>query len=116
MNHNVFSYTSKEEDRKKIVRNIVFCQLGGIVETLINLQVSSSLVIETVQKFGSKYDLPASDLDVLLTSVNGKKEKEVQDRAVLKGIPSWLQGLENSTSQVRRGVKSLAELMTKDKN
>jgi hypothetical protein len=113
--HNVFSYTSKEEDRKKIIRNIVFCQLGGIVEIMTSFQLASAIIVDNMQKFVAKYDLPMTDLEVLLTSVNGKKEKEVQSREVQRGIPSWLQDLENSTTQVRRGAKTLSELLTKDK-
>lgn len=113
--HNVFTYTSKEEDRKKIVRNIVFCQLGAITEIMAIFSVNLSLASEVIQKFVVKYELPPADLEVLLTTVSGKKEKEARVLTVQRGIPAWLQELEPSSSTIKRGTKTLSELLFKDK-
>lgn len=112
--HNVFSYTSKEEDRKKIVRNIVFCQLGAVTEIMAIFCVNFNLASDVIQKFVAKYELPPADLKVLLSTISGKKEKEVRDLTVQRGIPAWLQELEPSSTSIKRGTKTLSELLTKD--
>jgi hypothetical protein len=117
VSHDIFNYAQKEEDRRKLVGNIVFCQLGATAEIMKQFGLNTIVAAELIQKFVGKYELTAGDAEVLMTTIRGKKEKEVSRvLTVQRGIPAWLQELETPTAAAaKRTPKTLVELLNNDK-
>lgn len=116
--HDLYSVAHKEEDRKKLIGNIVFCQLGVMAETMKSFGISQEVSAETIGKLAGKYDLPPADISVLMLTVKGKREKEVgRVMKVQRGIPAWLQELEGTAAAMTRRVhKPLSEYLSQEKN
>lgn len=118
VSHDVFRVTQNEAERKKLLANIVFCQLGLIAEVMVNFFVKAGIAIEIINKFASKFDLSNGDVEILMTNFKGKKEQEVSRvLTVQRGIPLWLQELEGPASGLtKRNPKPLSELLSQEKN
>ena len=66
VSHDVFRVTKNENERKKLMANIVFCQLGLIAEVMVNFFVKASIAIEVINKLAVKYELSNDDIDILM--------------------------------------------------
>ena len=116
--NNVYNISQKEEDKKKILNNIVFYQLGLIAEMMNNFILNRAAFAEIVNKHACKNELRQTDIDVLVSTITGKKEKETNRvLTVQRGIPAWLQELEgNAATIAKRNPKHVFEFLTQDKN
>lgn len=109
-----FNFTSKEEDKKKILRNIVFCQLGIIAEFMNAFNLHQLISTEIITKYSHRYELTSEDHSVLMATISVKKEKEPSRvLKVQRGIPAWLQEIEGSAAAIaKRSPKTLSEYIT----
>ena len=116
--HDLYKIAQLEGDRKKLLGNIVFCQLGVVAETMNCFKINQEVTNEIISKHACRHDLSAADIDVLLHTVSGKKEKEVSRvLTVQRGIPVWLQELEGASHSIsKRTPRPLSEYMNHDKN
>lgn len=116
--HDLYKIVQQEGDRKKLIGNIAFCQLGVMAETMNIFQINQELTTEIITKFAPRFDLSSADIEVLLLTVTGKKEKEVSRvLTVQRGIPAWLQELEGAAHAIsKRTPKPLSEYLNHDKN
>ena len=83
-----------------------------------NFLVNPSISAEIISKYSCKHELSAGDVEVLMNTIKGKKEKEVNRvLTVQRGIPAWLQELEGSSAAIaKRTPKPLAEFVNQEKN
>ena len=96
----------------------MFYQLGIIAEIMNSFLINVSISSEIINKHCLKHELSENDCEIIMNTVQGIKEKDVQRvLTVQRGIPSWLQELEGNTNAITKRVpKSLAEFVTQDKN